>query len=461
MKKVIGGLFIAILVVLLLVQVASSVAKEDTTNSIYVCPMHPNVKSDQPGTCPICGMDLVPLNPESEKKEEEHSSLEHNSDSSSGTVYTCPMHPNIRSDKPGTCPICGMDLVPLEDTADKAASGDHIKIDPSVVQLMNVVTTTVERKDLVIPVIAVGFLTYDQKRMVSVTPRYSGWIERSYISSVGEKVKKGEVLFEIYSPEVVAAQEDLILALKYLHKLNTSSEAQRDIARSMVRSARDKLRFLGIDEIDISFVEKNLKTKESMPLRAPASGVVMKLSPGNVGMAVKPGYDLMHIADISTLLVRIDLFEEQIMFVEIGSRATVEVSYFPGEQFDSKVVYISPDIDPKTRTLPVFLEVNNSSEKLKVGMFVSVKFEDFIEKNSLVVPKTAVLRTGKRDVVVVEVDKGTFAVREVELGKENDNYYQVISGVEDGEKVVINSQFLIDTEANLRKAFMGSAHQSH
>ena len=459
----------------------------DTNGSeteLWTCGMHPEVIQEEPGICPICHMDLVPLKQDSE----------HNEDHTEAHgLWTCPMHPEILEEEPGSCPICGMDLVEVKtdagqgereilfyrspmdpnitspvprkdemgmdyvpvyaDEAEAAADqGAVVTIDAAVQQNMNVVTEEVRRRDISHEIRTVGSLDYDQERMVSVTTKYPGFIEKTYVNYIGQPVKKGEPLFEIYAPELVQTEQELLAALRYARQLELAPADARDRALALVEAARQRLAYWDVSLEQIAELEETGEVFRTLQVLAPASGVVMLRMPGLEGMATQPGMELLHIADLSNLWLTVEVFDNQLPWIDVGSAATVSLSYFPGVTYRGRVRFIEPEVSEKTRTLQLTLDVPNRDGRLRVGMYATVVFEPVAASNALTVPAVAVLRTGQRDLVIVALGGGRFAPREVVLGPRADGSVQILEGLADGDEVVTSAQFLIDSESNLREA---------
>jgi Cu(I)/Ag(I) efflux system membrane fusion protein len=457
---------------------------------LWTCGMHPEVIEDEPGQCPICRMDLVPL-----RQEAGHGG-EH-----AGGLWTCPMHPEILEEEPGSCPICGMDLVKVKDDlghgngdgdgqgegailfyrnpmdpnitspvprkdemgmdyvpvyaeeAEAAANqGAVVTINPAVQQNMNVVTQRVERRDISHEIRTVGYFDYDQERMVSVTTKYPGFIEKTYVNYIGQSVTKGEPLFEIYAPELVQTEQELLAALRYSRQLESAPADTRDRAIALVEAARQRLAYWDIGGDQIRRLEETGEVFRTLQVLAPASGVVMSRMPGLEGMAAQPGMELLHIADLSNLWLTVEVFDNQLPWIDVGSPATISLSYFPGVTYRGRVRYIEPEVSETTRTIRLTLDVPNRDRRLRVGMYATVVFEPVAATGALTVPAEAVIRTGKRDLLVVALGDGRFAPREVVLGPGGDGFVQVLEGLTDGDEVVTSAQFLIDSESNLREA---------
>jgi RND family efflux transporter MFP subunit len=350
-----------------------------------------------------------------------------------------------------------MDLVPVEAESEHLGgagreNGAIVTIDPMVVQNMNVVTRYVKRRDIAHEIRTVGYLEYDQERMVSVTTKFSGFIEKTYVNYIGQPVRKGEPLFEIYSPELVQTEQELLSAMRYVKSLANAPESARSRAVALLEAARQRLVFWDIATEQIRSLEESGELFRTLQIVAPASGVVMKRMPGLEGMATRPGMELLHIADLSNLWLSVEIFDDQLPWLDIGSPATVTLSYFPGVTYRGRVRYIEPEVSEKTRTVQLKLDVPNRDRRLRVGMYATVVFEPVAAADVITVPVEAVIRTGARDVVVVALGGGRFAPREVVLGPRGDGFIQVLDGLAEGEEIVTSAQFLIDSESNLREA---------
>jgi RND family efflux transporter MFP subunit len=436
---------------------AGSPAATAEAKQLWTCSMHPQIIEDHPGTCPICGMTLVPIRGATPSPGDHAASAATPPSAKAGKrqilFYRNPMDPTITSPVPAKDEM-GMDYVPVyADEADAAAAGGPtVTIDPAVVQNMNVLTQVVERGDLTREIRTVGYLEYDQQKMVTVTTKYPGWVEHVYVNYVGEPVRKGQPLFEIYSPELVQTEQDLISALEFARRMEDAPADARRGALDLVSAARKRLAYWDISPAQVEELEKRGMVFRTLTVNAPSSGVVMLRMPGLEGMAVRPGMEVYHIADLSTLWLSVEAFEDQIAWLRIGSEADVTLSYFPGETFVGRVRYIEPQVSEKTRTVPLKLEVPNPRGRLRAGMYATVRFRPVVAHDAVLVPTLAVLRTGERNLVVVAEGGGRFEPREIHIAAEGENEIAVARGLEAGERVVTSSQFLIDSESNLREA---------
>lgn len=318
-------------------------------------------------------------------------------------------------------------------------------------QLLGIKTAAVERRAIAQTIRTVGSVTYDETRVTHVHSKVDGWVERLYVNYTGKLVQKGQPLFTLYSPDVLATQQEYLLALRARDRLAGSSIPEvRSGASSLVEAAKSRLSLWDISGEQIQEIEKSGEFKKALTLYSPRSGFVIKKDI-NEGMKVMPDKELYTIADLSNVWVNIDIYEYDIPLIKVGQPATLNLSYDPGKSFTGKVSYIFPYLDDKTRTLKVRLEFPNPGFKLKPDMYVNAEIKVDAGKH-LAVPEEAVLNSGIRKVVFVEKGNGHFESKEVKLGAKMDGYYQVLSGLEEGEKVASSSAFLLDSESRLSEA---------
>lgn len=410
---------------------------------VYRCPMHPTVVSDRPGTCPVCGMDLV----------KDRDSGTPGSASSSGEreilYWRAPMDPSYTRDEPGKSPM-GMDLVPVY--ADEAAAEGAVRIDPATVQNIGVKTTTVQRQVLKRTIRTVGRVDYDETLLTDVNTKVAGWVEKLYVDYTGQKVRKGQRLLEIYSPELVAAQEEYLTALDYHRRIASgSTEDVEKGARDLLSSARQRLLYWDITEDQIRDLEKTRSVQRTMVLHSPQQGVVVHKAVYD-GAHIKAGEHLYRIADLSRVWVYADVYEYELPWLKEGQSAEVELSYQPGKVYRGEVTYIYPFLDSKTRTVKVRMAFENPDGSLKPEMYANVRIRPEVSKDALVVPMQAVIRSGERNVVIRALGDGRFMPRNVVTGVEADGVLEVLKGLEEGDRIVTSAQFLIDSESNLKAA---------
>ena len=356
--------------------------------------------------------------------------------------WVAPMDSNYRRDKPGKSPM-GMDLVPVYASTDDAP-GNIVSIEPRIVQNLGVRTTTAERSRLWRGISTVGYVDYDESKTSHIHLRTEGWIERLYVESEGERVSKGQRLFDLYSPALVNAQEEFIQALKIGNK-------------GLEQASRDRLKALGIPEDQIRQLKKTQRARQTIAIYAPQDGVVSTLMVRE-GMFVKPADRVMSLAELSTVWLLTEVFERQADWVKVGQPAEVRLSYLPGRTWEGRVEYIYPSLDPKTRTLKARLRFDNPDEALKPNMYAHVKIYGGPREDTIVIPLEALIRTGREERVILSLGAGRFESRTVTAGIESGDWVEILTGIDAGEAVVISGQFLIDSEASLKASMrrMGS-----
>jgi len=365
--------------------------------------------------------------------------------------WKAPMDPTFIRDEPGKSPM-GMDLVPVCAGEGGEASG-VVRVDPATVQTIGVRTARVEERDLVRTVRALGRVTYDERRVAHVHTKVQGWIDRLYVDFVGQEVKRGQPLLEIYSPALVATQEELLLAARYRDATASSPfEDVQSSGPSLLGATRRRLELWDVSERDIDALIETGEVKRTLTLHAPTSGVVTMLAVRS-GMEVAPNSNLYTIADLSKVWVMAQVYEYELPWIALGQTGAVELSYLPGAAFTGRVTYISPFLDPKTRTADVRLELPNPDGRLKPEMFGNTVIQAAPRKGATAIPSEAVIRSGRRTLAIVALGEGRFAAREIELGLEGDRgFTEVTKGLEPGEEVVVSAQFLIDSESKLQEA---------
>jgi membrane fusion protein, copper/silver efflux system len=366
--------------------------------------------------------------------------------------WRAPMDPTYIRDKPGKSPM-GMDLVPVyEDEADSAPG--IVTIDPGFVQNMGVQSAPVVRTDIPFTIRTVGTLTYNDSQIALVTTKYEGWIEKVYVNYVGQPVKKGDDLFEVYSPDLVSTQQEYLHALDYAAQMKAGGFADMaNRAASMLEAARQRLKYWDVTDEQIAELERSRTPRRTLAVVAAKTGVVVwKMDDALEGMYVHAGMNLYKIADLSTIWCDVDVFENQVPWLRLGQAATLTLSYEPGRTYTGRIRYLYPYLAEKTRALKASIELPNRDGKLRVGMYANVTFDVPAAHQVLAVPEEAVIRSGTRNILVLDRGHGTFQVRQVTLGVNGSGLWQVTSGVEPGDRVVVSAQFLIDSESNLREA---------
>ncbi len=378
-------------------------------------------------------------------------------DASEQTVYTCGMHPDVTRTEPGNCPICGMKLVAKKPTATGGDPGSEsdVRVAQGFQQNFAVRTAVVRRGTLPVAIRTVGILAHNEEKLVSVNTKFEGWIETAHVNNVGESVAKDDVLFDIYSPQLVTTQREYLAAMGYVRRLESSGAYPDAIARarSLLEAAHERLRYWDITEAQIDALERSGAAPRTIRFYSPAAGfVVEKMGDSLEGMRLQPGMTVMKIADHSTLWAQAEFYEEDLRHVKEGSDAVIEVDAFPGRRWGGRILFFRSAVDPDTRALTAFVEVDNADLSLRPMMYVDVSIRAEGTANAVLAPAEAILHSGKRSVVIVAKDDGAFEPREVSLGTAAEGMQEITAGLSPGETVVVSSQFLIDSESNLRAA---------
>lgn len=423
-------------------------AGEGESGQLWTCGMHPQVIQDEPGDCPICGMALTPL------KDSTPAAAGSAPGEKKIKYWVAPMDPNYVSDKPGKSPM-GMELVPVyEDESQGEDAVGIVHIDPSFVQNIGVQWVKAERRDIPFSIRTIGTVNYSDRRISQVNVKYSGWIENVRVNFVGEPVKKGQALFEVYSPELVTTQKEYLNALDYREQLSRGDYPEiQERADSLLKSSRERLRNWDFTSGQVEELEQSGEPSRTITVFSPADGVVIsKMEQSLEGMYVKPGMTLYKIADLSTVWVEAEIFESQLSLLKAGQRASLEFPSLPGKKYRGVIRYLYPFLNQKSRTMKVSIEIANPGQRLRKDMYADIIFDIPSARQVLTVPEDAVIHSGRRNVVVLSLGDGAFQVREVELGLNGDHVWEVRNGISEGDLVVTSSQFLIDSESNLRAA---------
>ena len=419
----------------------AAAADEEREILYWRAPMDPNFTSDRPGKSPM-GMDLVPVYADPAPPAEREI-----------LYWRAPMDPNFTSDRPGKSPM-GMDLVPVyaDETGDQPEGA--VRLDPTFVQRVGVRTAPVERRDIAQTIRTVGTLAHNDRQIAWINTKFEGWIENVAVNYLGETVEQGQVLFDIYSPQLVTTQTEYLHAVHYAERLDAAQFPEVAArAHSLVESARARLRYWDVTDEQIATLEQEEAPRRALSVISPVTGVVVeKMDEALDGMYVRPGMNLYKLADLTTIWVDVEIFEHQVEAMRIGQRAEVELPYVPGRPYAGFVRYLYPHFNQETRTMTVSIELSNPDLMLRAGMYANVTFDVPVARNALTVPEEAVIRSGTRNLVVVELSRGLFRVAEVTLGGGGDGILEIRDGISEGDRVVVSAQFLIDSESNLTQA---------
>ncbi|RMG16916.1 MAG: efflux RND transporter periplasmic adaptor subunit [Bacteroidetes bacterium] len=359
------------------------------------------------------------------------------------TIWTCSMHPQIRQNEPGQCPICGMDLIPLDESGGAEVAPDELQMTEAAMRLAEVQTTRVSKSPPERELLLNGKVYADETRIAEMTARFPGRIEKLYVNFKGQSVRRGQKLASVYSPELITAQKELLEAIK-----------MKEYAPQMYQAARSKLKLWDLNEEQIRQLEQQGEPQIHFDVLSPLSGTVTMRHVA-LGDYVKEGMPLFEVVDLRRLWVMFDAYESDLPWIQLGNKIEFTVQSLPGQTFSGKITFIDPFIDPKTRVARIRTEVNNPGGKLKPDMFVRGRLyaKPSGAKDALMIPATAVLWTGKRAVVYVKVPgraQPTFAYREVSLGEAAGDFYIVKDGLQEGEEVVSYGAFKVDAAAQLQ-----------
>ncbi|MBI4518082.1 MAG: efflux RND transporter periplasmic adaptor subunit [Deltaproteobacteria bacterium] len=386
------------------------------------------------------------------------------SQSPAAARYHCPMHPTMVSNQPGDCPICGMRMVPIDEGASaEELEGPVVEPGPRVAgraairlpegrrQLIGVRTTAVARKPLRRTIKAVGQVTYDETRMHHVHTKTGGWVEHLYANATGEMVKAGEPLLTIYSPELVASAQEYLIALEAQKRLGEAAlPSVRQGAAQLLASARQRLLLFDLTPQQIKALEQSQEAPTTNVLHAPISGHIIARNVTQ-GERIDSGTKLLDIADLSRVWVLADIYEYELPFVHLGQAASMKLSYLPGKVFAGEVTLIYPVVTEATRTVKVRIEFANGDFTLKPQMYAEVAIDSTLGE-ALLVPQSAVISSGRRDLVFVDRGDGYLEPRQLDIGMRLADEFEVIAGLVEGERVLTSGNFLVDSESKLTAA---------
>jgi len=366
--------------------------------------------------------------------------------------YRNPMNPEITSPVPAKDNM-GMDYIPVHADEDSSESpAGTVRIDPVTTQSMGVRTATAEQRTLSRDIQTVGRVDYDEQRIIRLHPKTEGWIEELFIETTGQAIKKDEILFSIYSPQLVSTQQEYLLALHHLETLRESPfEDVRGGAESLVATALQRLQLLDVPMHQIEDLKSTRQVKKLLHIHSPEKGTVINVGVRE-GQYVTPQTELYFIADLSRIWVYVDIYEDELPWVRVGDQAEMQVEAIPGTTFEGQLTYIYPYAERQTRTIKARLEFANDDLLLKPDMFVNVVIRAQPQANVVAVPSEAVIRSGVREKVFVVNEPGKFEPRDVVIGVSSEGWTEISDGIEPGEQVVVSAQFLIDSESKLREA---------
>jgi Cu(I)/Ag(I) efflux system membrane fusion protein len=370
------------------------------------------------------------------------------------TVWTCSMHPQIRSEEPGACPICGMDLVPANGASTETQT-DRVVLSDRARRLAQLRTEVVRRRgDAAAEVRLLGRVEPDESTQKTVTSWIAGRIDRLQVDTTGARVRQGQAIATLYSPEVYAAHQDLITARTQVERLGSGSASAVSAAQAALEAAQDRLRLLGLPDDEVERMAAADRPSRSVSIRSPFSGTVIERI-ATEGAYVQTGSPLYRIADLSKLWIQLDAYESDLPRLQVGQEVALQVEALPGQRFEGRVAFIDPTLDPQRRTSRVRVEVDNPDGRLRPGMFAeaTVFTDEASDEAPLVIPASAPLFTGKRSVVYIEQrDEETlsYAPRTVRLGPRLGDFYPVVAGLSEGDRVVTRGAFALDADLQIR-----------
>ncbi|HEY4272208.1 MAG TPA: efflux RND transporter periplasmic adaptor subunit [Candidatus Udaeobacter sp.] len=380
-------------------------------------------------------------------------------------LYQCSMHPNVISDRPGKCPICGMDLQPVKQIKEKGIPGRAaVQLTNVQQQLINIRVAPVERAEAARAMRAVGIITYDETKVADLNSKVKGWVQKLYVDKPGQPVKAGDPLMALYSPDLYSAQQEYLLAYQKKRgfgkatglsaQMRKFSSDNNKTESSLLRSARKRLELWDISAPQIKALEESGTPKDTLELTAPITGVVVEKNVLPAQM-INPGMLLYRIADLSDVWVDAEVYEYELSLIKVGQKGSINVDAYPGKTFEGEISFIYPYLQNKTRTAKVRLVLRNPDELLKPGMYANVTIESGLG-DQLLIPASAIFDTGNRQYVFVQAEPGVFAPKEIGLGAKSGDRIVVIKGLEGNEQVVVDGNFLLDSESQLKAAAGGS-----
>ncbi len=371
-------------------------------------------------------------------------------------LYTCGMHPEIISEEPGYCPICGMKLTPKKESGSSMEGG--IMIDPTTRHNIGIKTVEATKRQLTKSIRAFAKVEYAEPSIHTVNIKIPGWVEKLYADHEGASVEAGEPLIEVYSPELVAAQREYLVAVKSNEKLSSNSGKLTSASQELLEASKMRLRNWDITDAQIEELNRSGKLTKSMVIRSPASGIVVSKMI-NQGEYLKVGSAAYELADLSNVWIEAFVYEQDLPFIELGQKARVEIPSLPGEQFEANISFVSPFLD-NNQQAEIRLDVSNPQMRLKPEMYAEVYIQSQLKGERLAVPREAVINSGQRRLIYLSFEDGSYGARVIETGAVADNdWIEIKQGIKEGDRVVVSGQFLLDSESRLSESLGMAGHQ--
>ncbi len=414
------------------------VKKEERIETYYTCSMHPQIREKKPGKCPICGMGLTKI--EIEHDEEDTKSIDIKEEQA---VYYCKDNPEVISEAPGECPLDGTPMLKKESTNKNEDVIAKVKLRKSQVRhfkadLFSVTIMKMQKK-----IRLLGTLVKSERKESNIPARVAGRVEKVLVESTGSFIKVGDPVLKLYSPILLTGGEEYIIARKNYYA-NRKSKA----FRSLLKQSTQRMKLWGVLESQLETWAKKNKVPREITIYSPVTGIVEKKN-AIEGRYFKEGQSFFNLVDLSTLWVELDVYEHDSALVKLGQNVEIEFSAYPGDIWNGQIDFINPVLNTKTRTLKIRTTLKNNDGKLRPGMVGTSSVTLELDKRVLVIPRTAIIDTGKRKVVWIDAGKNTYQAKKIHTGFESEGYVEIKHGLMEGEKVVIEGNFLLDAQAQL------------